>query len=419
MIGARLRHLVNIPFLCGILILLVISGCVKQTEGYQSVKLSSEIPDNYSSAKNPVIIIHGLFGAELYSDDGENIWGKFNYQRIVDKKILLQLAFSPLKVGAIMSHAQIAPGNVSVYRLKNYSLLLNALKKFGYSDGNLFVFAYDWRQSVPENVTELHKFILEKSKLFPEGQKFDIIAHSMGGLVARYYLQYGAQKLPAEGLPLLSDEGSARIEKLFVFGTPNCGYADTVLELCKGLSFVRGAARYRSALLGTFKSYFCMLPHPASNAFVYSDNGEVIDIYDIEVWKKLKWGLASDETDSLFFRTREDSLKCLTENLALAKQFAKAMHNPMPAKKNLKLYLFAGNAFDTVYQCSVNRKTGAVTSVKYAPGDGKILFRSAYGHNLIPWDGVYLFGASHMGLFVSNDGLRNLDFLLHRESRNE
>jgi hypothetical protein len=85
----------------------------------------------------------------------------------------------------------------------------------------------------------------------------------------------------------------------------------------------------------------------------------------------------------------------------------------------LKLYLFAGNAFDTVYQCSVNRKNGKITTIKYAPGDGKILFKSAFGHDLIPWNGIYLFGASHMGLFVSNEALRNLDFLLQKESDNE
>ncbi|MBR1966448.1 MAG: hypothetical protein IKA22_07550 [Lentisphaeria bacterium] len=419
MTGARLRHLFNIPLIGGILIIMIISGCVKHTEGYQSVKLSSEIPTNDSSAKNPVIIIHGLFGAELFSADNENIWGKFSYQRILDKKILLQLAFSPLRVGSIMMHAEIAPGNVPVYRLKNYSLLLNALKKFGYSEKNLFIFAYDWRQSVPENAIEFHKFILEKSKYFPAGQKFDIIAHSMGGLISRYYLQYGPQQLPAGGLPALSNEGSDHVEKLFVFGTPNCGYADTVLELCNGLAFVQGSAKYRPALLGTFKSYFCMLPHPGANAFIYSDDGSSVDIYDIETWKKLNWGLASAKSDTLFFRTHNDALKCLAKNLSLGRQFANAMHKPMPRKKNLKLYLFAGNAFDTVSQCSVNRKTGKITAAKYAPGDGKILFKSAFGHALIPWDGIYLFGASHMGLFISNEALRNLDFLLQKEPDDE
>lgn len=405
----------NTLLLCGIFALIFQCGCVKHTEGYQSVKLSTDIPVINSSARNPVIVIHGLFGAELFSADGKNVWGKFSNRRIVDKSLLLQLAFSDLKVGSIMTHAEITPANVSVFRLKNYSLLINALKKFGYNDKNLFAFAYDWRKSVPENAIALHKFIQEKEKLFPANQKFHIIAHSMGGLITRYYLQYGAQELPEKGCPALSDTGSDKISKVFIFGTPNCGYADTMLELIDGLAFVRGAAKYRPALLSTFKSYFCMLPHPDIKAFVYSDNKEKIDIYDIEVWKKYGWGAAAATPDTLFFRSRQDALQLLEKNLALGKQFALAMHKPMPRKKGVTLYLFAGNSFETVSQCSVNRHTGVVTPVKYAAGDGKILFNSALGHKLIPWDGVYLFGASHMGLFLSNDALRNLDFLLTRE----
>lgn len=406
--GARLRQIAKNPLLLlgGFFVLMIFTGCVKYTEGYHSMNLSNDIPFCINTARNPVIVIHGLFGAELIAPDGEKVWGKFSNQRITDKKILAQLASPDLRPGSILTHSEITPGNVTIYRFKNYALLLNALRKFGYTEKNLFTFAYDWRKSVPENAAELHNFILEKEKLFPSGQKFDIIAHSMGGLISRYYLRYGNAPLPHEGTPPLSDTGAEKIAKVFIFGTPNCGYTDTLIELVNGLAFVRPAAKYPAHLLINFKSYFCMLPHSNLKTYIYSDDGTPVNIYDIETWKKLKW--LCDESPT--------TISTLAKNLRMAEQFALAMQKPVPKKQGIKLYLFAGNSFSTARQCSVDRKSGKITVTKYAQGDGKILFESAVGNNSIQWDGIYIFGAAHMGLFVSNDAMRNLNYLLQKEA---
>lgn len=406
--GARLRQIAKNPLfiLGGFFVLMLFTGCVKHTEGYHSMKLSNDIPLCINSERNPVIVIHGLFGAELIAPDGEKVWGKFSNQRITDKKILAQLASPDLRPGSILTHSEITPGNVTVYRFKNYSLLLSTLKNFGYTEKNLFTFAYDWRKSVPENAAELHNFILEKEKLFPSGQKFDIIAHSMGGLISRYYLRYGNTPLPAKGTPALSCKGTEKIAKVFIFGTPNCGYTDTLIELVSGLAFVRPAAKYPAHLLINFKSYFCMLPHSSLQAYIYSDDGTPVNIYDIETWKKLKW-LCDDS---------RETISTLAKNLRMAEQFALAMQKPVPKKHELKFYLFAGNSFPTARQCSIDRASGRITVTKYAQGDGKILLESAVGKKSIQWDGIYIFGATHMGLFVSNDAMRNLNYLLQKEA---
>lgn len=407
--GARMRQKALSLFAYGFFVLLTLAGCVKYTEGYHSVKLSDRIPANRSSARNPVIIIHGLFGAELFTEQGEQIWGKFSNQRITDREILMLLAQSKLKAGPILTHSEISPADIPVYRFKNYSLLINELKKFGYSDREILPFAYDWRRSVPENVVEFHKFMLEQSKKLPANCKFDVIAHSMGGLLLRYYLQYGIQPLTDKGVPQTSAVGREKISKVFIFGTPNCGYTDTLYELHNGLAFIPAAAKYPPLLLLTFKSYFCMFPPLDSNALIDSASGQPINFYDIETWKKLP----------LYRNASPEIIELLKENLALARNFRRALDNPVKPIKGIKFYLFAGNAFDTVKQCKVNIADGKAVPVAYAPGDGKILLESAIADKLIPWDGIYVFGASHMGLFVSKDAMRNLNFLLCHEVGND
>ena len=56
---------------------------------------------------------------------------------------------------------------------------------------DLFVFDYDWRRSVFDNAEALDRFVREKA---PDG-KVDILAHSMGALVARVYVMEGRRRL--------------------------------------------------------------------------------------------------------------------------------------------------------------------------------------------------------------------------------
>lgn len=51
----------------------------------------------------------------------------------------------------------------------------------------LFVFAYDWRKSNSESSLELDSYIRCVQRFYP-GTKVDIVAHSMGGLIARSYI---------------------------------------------------------------------------------------------------------------------------------------------------------------------------------------------------------------------------------------
>src|SRR6185369_3188548 len=61
------------------------------------------------------------------------------------------------------------------------------------AEPNLFVFAYDWRQSDKDNASLLEDYVGCVQRFHP-GVKINILAHSQGGLIARRYILDNANK---------------------------------------------------------------------------------------------------------------------------------------------------------------------------------------------------------------------------------
>jgi hypothetical protein len=114
-------------------------------------------------------------------------------------------------------------------KLRAYMEILSALGVGGYRDESFglagaidygddhftcFQFDYDWRRDNVENAQRLKQFIDDKrdyvqaeirSRYGIEQEiHFDVVAHSMGGLLLRYFLRYGDADLPADGSPSIT-----------------------------------------------------------------------------------------------------------------------------------------------------------------------------------------------------------------------
>ena len=425
-------------------------------------------------ARNPVIVIHGFLGAKLINKDSEKfVWGDFKEVDMIrgfSESKMHELAH-PMEYQKPISELKdnlVASDMLTKYSIRvlgvhiereAYQKMITILEQAGYVDesqpmpedkniNTLFKFFYDWRKDISENAVKLHDFILSKRKYLQRKYKelygvedfdvqFDIVAHSKGGLIARYFLRYGDQVLPDDGSqPKLNWVGKKYTDKVIMIGTPNGGYLDSLIELVDGLKIINYGPLLPPAVIGTFPSYYQMMPMPGARCFSYNNKEDTfVDIFDFKVWIKLKWGLANPaQREYLDFilpdikskhRRRETALEHLKKCLEKAKQFYEAMSVYDTSANNLtSSYLFVGNAVPTSRKAEVDKKTGDIKITRMEAGDGKVLVSSAlmderdvFGWepfliSSIKWESVIQIEAAHMGITESSSFEDNILYYL-------
>ena len=275
-------------------LLLTLSGsaCALRQPEAELALMYNEAAQHHSPDRNPIIAIPGLMGSRLLDvPSGVSAWGAFErgaanpassegarmialpirdeeLAKLRDdvepagvlEKLRIELAGIPLDIQAYAGI--LATLGAGGYR--DEALGLAGKVDYGDSHFTCFQFAYDWRRDNVESARELRDFLLEKREYVrAEYRKhfgvdnpkvrFDIAAHSMGGLVTRYFLMYGGQDLPADGsLPELTWEGAELVERVILIGTPNAGSATAFRDLVNGTKLAPFLPYYSPALMGTF-----------------------------------------------------------------------------------------------------------------------------------------------------------------------
>src|SRR5687767_10085566 len=151
------------------------------------------------------IVVPGIMGSELRLG-GELIWpGPFQ-----------SLVFAFDRMDALLSDDVVATDVIRSYSIsKQYGALLEDLERCGFDERGslptLFAFAYDWRKDnalAADQLADLVDVVFDQHR----GQaELSLIAHSMGGLVSRCYLESGR----FDGRP-----GFKAVRRLLTLGTP-------------------------------------------------------------------------------------------------------------------------------------------------------------------------------------------------------
>jgi Lecithin:cholesterol acyltransferase len=437
-------RIVGALLLAAIFCVTIFSGCIapNRTPNLERIFASARA----KQGKRPIIVIPGILGSQLINaKTKEVVWP--SALRTTDEGSTL-----PMTPDLAANRDDVVPGKIiETVRLGRllpevyvYRDLLDALRNFGgYREGDwnnpgaggdrdtFYVFSYDFRRDNVENARLLTNRVRQlKEKLQRPDLRFNILAHSMGGLIARYAAMYGDADLPPNGeRPTPNWAGAADIQQIIMMGVPNEGSADAFSTLTEGYSITEGL-RTRIPLLNklsaeesiTAPAIFQLLPHRDAARFLDENLQPLaIDLYDPETWKRYHWSPINDPE----FRRRYEksgtkvegarggrrSLEQLDGYLAAAllraRNFHAALDAPTSGDAPVRLLAIGGDCEETLsaplilhdtkrdrwvtitrpreYRTSTGKKITRQEAIAamYAPGDGRVTRRSLLGEDLV------------------------------------
>lgn len=293
--------------------------------------LTAPNPKLSSKGKMPVIIIPGLLGSELVNKEtDETVWFDLGRSKNDDLRLPISADLAanrdnlvPRDILRNIKYLRFFP-EVEIYQKAATSLEVpgdytegkwDEPTENGFQD-TYYVFPYDWRRDNVENARLLVNRIDElKRKLKRPDLKFNIIAHSMGGLIARYAAMYGDKDLPSGTRRLVPTwAGATRINKIFLVGTPNEGSITSLDALINGypigprginVPFIMDLTRFD---MFTIPALFQLLPHGGTvRAFDENLKPLRIDIYNPATWEKYGWAAYTDPDFTKQFSVLEQS----------------------------------------------------------------------------------------------------------------
>ena len=433
---------------------------------------TAQSPD---AERNPLIVIPGVLGSRLVDDDSRRVvWGEFggdgidpssaNGARLLglpmaEGKALWELTDS-VHVQGVLDTLEIRVFGVP-FEMNAYRDILVALGVGGYRESvsgptdinyggtnhNSFQFAYDWRRDNVENAHRLHQFIMGKKaeieaarqKRFGDKAtpvKFDIVAHSMGGLIARYYVQYGDVDLPKDGsIPTLTWAGAANVERVVLVGTPSAGSIDAVENMVRGVVFSQALPRYQAAILGTMPGLYQLLPRPRHRPVISDVEQKPVDIMDPQMWARYRWGLLNPNQQSILRQLLPNigdpaqQQRIAYDHVKKCLDRARAFHAALDVRSKppagTSVHLIAGDAYPTSAQLWLHGD-GSVSTASRLPGDGKVTRASAlmderYADGTkwsprlvspISWSSVNFLFTDHLGLTKDPAFTDNVLYLL-------
>ena len=258
---------------------------------------------------------------------------------------------------------------------------------------SLFVLYYDWRRDLSESACFVARQV-EQIRAATGAPRVLLVAHSLGGVVARYYVRYGGRDAMRDrdcpladgaGPAAVNSPGAERVGRLVMLGAPHRG---TALAL---RGFLQEFNLFGVLGLGVRDAVFTMplswqqLPFAEPDGRVpllVGPNGEErVPLYSLRTWVERGW-LPGNGNDA-------ERLRFAEAMLARAVAFQRSMGGPHPAEEAVPRLVVAGECRPTL-----TRALATASGVEFlargqtdhplfaratAPGDGVVPAESALG----------------------------------------
>jgi len=214
--------------------------------------------------RRPVVLIPGFMGSALRRGSLV-LWP--NYPYLLSNPAAIMPDSGPVEVAGVIHETVVVPHFIKIDAYNRLSQFLE--KSLGYRLGvDLLEFPYDWRQDNRLTAQQLAATIRTWRERMGHGP-VTIIAHSMGGLVTRYYLdQLG---------------GKEHVERFVAIGTPHFGSPRGMPPVLHGpgaAPFGIASEKIRTLLLSAPSVYQVFPRYPC----VFDRRGEALDVFADESW---------------------------------------------------------------------------------------------------------------------------------------
>jgi pimeloyl-ACP methyl ester carboxylesterase len=345
-----------------------------------------------SEPYRPLVFVPGILGSELKDENGDLVWGGLqSLRRFEDLEITDRGPVKQLSVGGLVRNVSILG---PLWTIHQYDGLLKTLDRLGYREGKtLFVFPYDWRYSNFDTAKKLKAFIDAEPRL--RNQKFDLLAHSMGGLVSRIYMQ--------------NLGGAARVERFISLGVPAQGAMNALATMSEGWgsakNFLAGGIGSIRRVIFSFPAFYELFPSYDKCCRIGSETGYTLfDPTDINVWTSNNW-LPPEHTGA--------RLALVEQALQGARQIRALTRQPLPT--NVEAVLIAGDRIGTYLYVYVDPNDHDWKKWRFSKsrGDGTVPVWSAANANLAQSLPAFV---DHATIFDDKWVTAKLEWMLNRNA---
>lgn len=278
----------------------------------------------------PVVLIPGLMGTRLVSEQAGEIWVGSLFDLVLSNYRHAALDIDPDTLEPVPG--DIRPGSLtSKFAGRDfYASIVRTLEQAGgyrraepgqpvpSGEPVYYVLGYDWRLDNLDTVRGLQELFeqIRHDHADPE-LEIDIIAHSMGGMIARYWMRYGVTDVLEDNEFPVSFHGAGRVRRIVLLGTPNLGSVESIKALLAGRRI--GLRTIPPEVLMTFPSFYQLLPHPLNDWLLDMDGQPIkVDPFDLATWKRFQWAvfdpavrqrIAADAADPEAARNRVEQME--------------------------------------------------------------------------------------------------------------
>ncbi len=327
----------------------------------------------------PVVVIPGIVSSTLKNADGDEVWFGPWYRLMFHDYRELELDIDPVTL--LPKPSTITAGTLpdKVLTFDFYGSLFKILERYGeYNLAEIgdtidpykrqyYKFAYDWRYDNVDAARQLDTFIDQiRADYGMPDLKVDLVAHSMGGLVARYYMRYGTKDVLDDNEFPVSLDGAKKVRRLIQLGAPNLGSVAALHQLIKGYKVFWGTMPVESVI--TMPSSYQLLPH-AIKDWMITNEGKILerDLFDVEIWRRFKWAVFEPSVIERVIKSYENEeegrqrVKLLQryfhKHLERARRFVWSLTVPLP-ESSYSIIAFGGNCEPTPARLLVEEVDG-------------------------------------------------------------